>query len=281
MQKVLKKIWNEFIYGGHLVAFGSLSIALCYSLISKNGVSIRLLIGVYLITYIIHLLDRYNDIKTESSEGRKKHFENYKGKITLILTMCLLLLVAVFYHKGLIIELLSLIMLSIGILYGLIFKKITRYILGFKSYYTALAFASIALFSAYYYNSKIDILAIYIFSFFAFRWFGNTIFCDLKDIRQDSLEGLKTFTVSLGKRVLVIIITLSNIASIIVLFVGYYNLILPQCVLLLSLSCIYSITYIIKSYKNSANYQYLANVWADGESVVWLLLVLFGRLIWG
>ncbi len=280
MRMVFKKIWDEFVYGGHLVAFGSFSIALCYSIIDANEISIKLLIGVYLITYIIHLLDRYNDIATDSSFERKKHFEKYQGKLTGILLICFLALIAVFWSKGLAVVFISIIMLLAGILYGVFIKKITCYITGFKSYYTALAFSSIVLFSSYYYHSKIDAVAICMFLFFTLRWFGNTIFCDLKDVRQDSLESLKTFAVRYGKKVLVIIIVLSNILSIGVLLYGYYNLILPKNALLLSFSLIYVLFYIIKSYRKNVNYQYLANVWADGESFFWLILIVIGRAIW-
>lgn len=280
MIKIFQKIWDEFIYGGHLVAFGSVGIALCYSVISENSISIKLLVGVYLITYIIHLLDRYNDIYKETSNERKKHFENYKGKIQFIIIISLVLLAYVFWDRGLFMVGLSLFMLLIGILYGIFFKGITSRIIGFKSYYTAFAFASIVIFSTFYYNSAYDLTMLLVFLFFSLRWFCNTIFCDIKDIEADKKEKLLTFAIVYGKEKLYKIIMICNLFSSILVLMSVYFKFLPIYSILLSLVPIYSLIYLNKSRSENADYQHFANVWADGESVFWMSLTLLGVIIW-
>lgn len=280
MQKTLKNIWEEFIHGGHLVALGSVIIVICYAIIRQLPISLSLIIGIYLITYIIHLLDRYGDIKKESSPERISHYKNYEGRIKVITTISLLGLIAVFANRGLVMVLISFLLLSLGLFYGVFFKKITKYVVGFKSYYTSLAFASVIIFAAYYYNAKFDLALLFIYLFFALRWFCDTTFCDIKDIEQDKREGLKTFAATFDKKLLYKFFYTVNLISIIPLVYGVYLGVLPGYSLSLSLSALYCFYYLFLSKKENANFQKLSNVWADGEPAVWLLLIIFGRFLW-
>lgn len=281
MERVLKTIWNEFIHGGHLVALGSVIIVLAYIIIRQLPPSWLLIIGIYLIIYIIHLLDRYNDLKNESSVGRVSHYRNYKGKIIFIAILSFLSIIAVFANKGLVMVIIAILLLLLGLIYGIFFKKITRYIIGFKSYYTALAFASVIIFTTYYYHLKFDSVMLYIYFFFTLRWFCNTTFCDIKDIKQDRLEGLKTFAVSFEKKTLYRFFYLVNIVSLFPLLCGVYLGVLPAYSLILGLSALYYFYYLSLSRKEGVDFQKLANVWADGESIVWLVLIVIGRFLWG
>lgn len=280
MQKTLKNITGEFIHGGHLVALGSVIIVVCYVIIRQLPFSLLLLIGIYLITYIIHLLDRYSDIKKESSPERVAHYKGYEGKIKVIIAISLLGLIAVFVNRGLTMVIISILLLSLGLFYGVFFKKITKYIIGFKSYYTSLAFASVIIFATYYYGARFDLTMLLVYLFFALRWFCNTTFCDVKDIDQDRLEGLKTFAVTFNKKTLYKFFYFMNMVSIIPLIYGVYLGVLPGYSLFLSLSVLYCFYYLFLSKKEGANFQKLSNVWADGESAAWLVLIIFGRFLW-
>ena len=280
MSKTLKKIWEEFVYGGHLVASGSVIIVICYGVIRRLPFNLLLIIGVYLITYLIHLFDRYNDIKKESSAERISHFKSYEGKIKAIIVISLLGLIAIFMNRGLTMIIIAILLLSLGFAYGVFFKKITKFIIGFKSYYTSLAFASVIIFATYYYNAKFDLTMLLIYLFFVLRWFCNTTFCDIKDIDQDRLEGLKTFAATFNKKLLYKFFYSINILSIVPLVYGVYLGVLPGYSLFLSLSLLYCFYYLFLSKKENANFQKLSNVWADGESAVWLLLIVFGRFLW-
>lgn len=280
MPKVLKTIWDEFVYGGHLVALGPTIIAYSYMRIKNLDVAWFLLIGIYLITYIIHLVDRYFDIKNDSSAERFQHYRKYRGKIWLMLSLSLLLLIITIVRGGISILLFSIFLIILGILYSLFFKKFTAFITGFKSFYTALAFSSVVFLCSYYYKMSVDITTIFIYLFFASRWFSNTTFCDLKDTKQDRADKLKTFAVVFNSKYLYLFYYFTAIISILIISIGIYLRILPVYTAILLISVLYYFYYLGLSKKPGANYQNLANVWADGESVVWLIAIILGANLW-
>lgn len=280
MPNVLKTIWDEFIYGGHLVALGPTIISYSYMQIKNLEVAWFLLIGIYLITYIIHLIDRYFDIKNDSSTERFQHYKKYQGKIWWMLSVSLVLLTAVIVRGGISILLFSIFLIILGALYSLFFKKCTIYITGFKSFYTALAFSSVVFLCSYYYKMSVDITTIFIYLFFASRWFSNTTFCDLKDIKQDRDEKLKTFAIVLSPKHLYLFYYFTGIISFLILFLGIFFRFLPFFSVTLIIPIIYYFYYLSLSKKANANYQNLANVWADGESIVWLIAIILGANLW-
>lgn len=281
MKKALKYVCNEFIFGGHLVALGPTVISFSVMRLKSLEISWPLLFSVYLVTYIIHLLDRYFDIATDSSPERKQHFERYYNKIFYPLTISLILLVASIIHGGYTALLIALFLVVVGILYSLLFKNLTRYIIGFKSFYTAIAFSSVALFSAFFYDLPIDNSIWLIFAFFTTRWFANTIFCDIKDNSEDSKLGLKTFSLVFGKPSLGALIIFVGLISIGILLYGTSQNILPAGFSVLGISVLYNFYYLQKARRPGADFQNIANVWADGESIIWLLAILIGASTWG
>jgi len=278
--KLLKLVFHEFIHGGHLVAAGPTIIILVFIVITGSKVPWELIGGVYLITYIVHLFDRYFDIKNDSCEHRKAHFEKYKNSIPTILITAIILLILLIIQSGIITLLFALLLIFSGIAYSIFLKNLTRYIIGFKSYFTAAIFASVVFFAAFSASSPIDEKTILIFIFFFIRWFANTIFCDIKDIAQDSGHGLKTFAIVFGKNKYGFFSSVNIISSFPIIF-GVMRGALPIYSLLLLTTIPYYFYYLKLSRKEDANFQKLSNMWADGESIIWLLAMLIGVSIWG
>lgn len=280
MEKVLLAIWEEFFFGGHLIALGAVTISLVLLRLKNYPVSWPLLVSFYLTTYIIYFADRYINLKNESSIERGSHFKKFRGKVTLTLSPVVILLVWSILAGGWKVLIAVSFPIIAGILYSLYFKNLTRKITGFKSFYTALTFASVVFFTTYYYQSKIEALTIYLYIFFALRWFANTIFCDIKDNENDQKEGLKTFSLVLGQRLHAFILAI-NVLSAAVIFFAIQQNILPTFTSLLILAPVYSSYYLLLSKKPGVNFQQMANIWADGETVVWFLAILIGGKLWG
>jgi 4-hydroxybenzoate polyprenyltransferase len=280
LRKILESIWNEFIYGGHLISLGPSSIAYIYMKLNDLPISWQVLIGIYLITYIVHLLDRYIDIQGDSSSDRSEYYEKMKKALPWILMSAVTFLVLVFVNNFIMI-LFAVFLILAGASYTLIFKKLTRYILGFKSYYTAAVFAMTVIFTALFYSDfSLTPILIILYLFFFFRWFSNTVFCDLKDIDEDRKKSLKTFASQLSNNNLYVFLYVINIISMIVIIIGVLSNNLPTYTLSLMAAPIYSFYYLMLSHRQKANYQKLANVWADGESLVWLTAILIGGVVW-
>ena len=63
-------------------------------------------------------------------------------------------------------------------------------------------------------------------------------------------------------------------------FIGVFFDYLPKYLLFLTTVPLYSYYYLMLSRRPNADYQKLANVWADGESIVWIVAFVIGGLIW-
>ena len=277
---ILTAIWNEFIYGGHLISLGPSSIAYIYMRVNNLTVSWQVLIGIYLITYIVHLLDRYIDIQVDSSTDRLEYYGKMKKVLPWILLSATSFLIVLLANNMAMVLFAAFLILA-GASYTVFFKKLTRYILGFKSYYTAAVFAMTVVFTAFFYRDfSLSPVLIAMYFFFFFRWFSNTVFCDLKDIEEDRKDSLKTFASHFKMRSLYVFLYVINIISMIIIIVGVSTRELPVYTLALIAAPVYSFYYLMLSRKKDANYQKLANVWADGESIVWLVAILIGGAIW-
>ncbi len=278
--KILTGIWDEFVYGGHLISLGPTIIAYIYMKISNYSISWKLLLGIYLITFLVHLIDRYIDIKNDSSATRSAYYIKMEKVLPYILILSVIALVVVL-TGSFVMQVFALFVIMMGVFYTIFFKRLTRYILGFKSYYTASIFAGSVIFTAFYYNDyRFNLSLILIYLFFFLRWFSDTIFCDIKDIAKDKTDKLKTFAVEFSKNKLYIFLYVIDILSVLPIFIGVFFDYLPKYLLFLTTVPLYSYYYLILSRRPNADYQKLANVWADGESIVWIVAFVIGGLIW-
>jgi 4-hydroxybenzoate polyprenyltransferase len=279
-KNILKTIWGELVYGGHLISLAPTSVSYIYMKVNGYPISWELLLGVYLITYIVHHIDRFIDIKNDSSPDRTEYYSRTKKLQPFVIAMASIVLVFLMLDS-LVMTLFALFVVIAGVLYTLIFKNLTRYILGFKSYYTAIVFAAATIFTAFYYKDyEITPVLVLIYVFFFLRWFSNTVFCDLKDVEEDKKYHLKTFASQLGRKQFYTLLNAINMASTIPLILGVILGYLPIYTLVLLLTMVYSLFYFHLSKKPKADYQKLSNVWADGESLVWLVSITVGVLLW-
>lgn len=275
MKKILKAIWDEFIYGGHLLAIGPVIIVLVSSRLLNVTTSVVLLFAIYLITYSVYSFDRHIDAENESSELRKSKYGSAR------LLRVLLIFFAIFVALVLLREntyrlLLGVFLIVLGLCYGLFFKRISSFVPGFKSFFVSLIFSSVIFFIAI----QIEIVSaelILLFVFFAARWFINTSFCDIKDRSHDKQADIKTFATIFSVTAFKKFILILNIISAIPLLIGVIRYSLPVVSLLLLLPTPYYFYLFFLHDRNRVNLQTLCNVWADSEPFLWLLVVIFSR----
>ena len=115
-----------------------------------------------------------------------------------------------------------------GLLYTNYFKKVTRRIVGFKSFYIAFTWSLLVVFLAFYYSFSLNLSVFLISSFVFLRVLLNTIFFDIKDIESDKKDNLKTMPIFLGKdrtlKYLNILNAVSFIIILIVTLIAFINL---------------------------------------------------------
>ncbi|MFA5926906.1 MAG: hypothetical protein WCT32_01005 [Patescibacteria group bacterium] len=97
-----------------------------------------------------------------------------------------------------------------GLLYTVLFKGLTHYILGFKDFYVAVGWNLIIPFYVFYYSLPFNYAVIIIMVLVFIRDLMNTSYYDLKDMDEDKEKGLKTFATVLGGDRLFLVLQLLN-----------------------------------------------------------------------
>jgi len=282
IEKIVNSIWNEFVYGGHLLSFGAVSIVYAASILLDIRITWDFLLVVYLGTESVYLYNRFKEYKVDflTNPERTEHIKKYVKYIPFIIfLMTFSAIVIVVYFNKISALTFGLLLLIIGLLYSLFFKKITEKIIAFKSFFISLMWSLLVLFLAIYYSAPIN-LALFLFSVFVFlRFFVSVSFFDIKDIKTDKQEGLKTLAVVLKQSTLWQFLSIIAILAVLPLIIGVYLRILPISSLMLFLTIPYTFFYFKQLENKNISPYFLYNVIVDGEFIFWLFFVLSGNFI--
>jgi 4-hydroxybenzoate polyprenyltransferase len=280
--RVIRKIWDEFVYSSHLVALGDALALYVLSLILNINITISFFIVVYLSILAINFFNRCKDIDQDNLTNPERSTSVSKYFKFMPYIMGFLFLVSVFItalcapFNALIF---MLFLFGLGIFYSIYLKSVTRKVIGFKNFMTALPYALLVIFLSLFYNTPIALSTILITIFYFIRIFVNTTFFDIKDIKSDKLEGLRTFPVVYGENKTKKILLALNIISALPIFIGIYFKVLP----LYSIGILVTIFYVLIYLTNKKSYKQrvLYNVIVDGEFIFWPLYILICRGVLG
>ena len=283
VRKFLNSIWNEFVYGGHLLSLGGSGNIYFETTLLNQKINLLLLFLAYLISQIVysynHLIEAKKDI--ESNSERAKYLletkKEKKAKIEFFI-YCLFLLITLFLLKKTELLIFVLIIVMAGIFYTLFFKSLTKKVLGFKNLYVSFTWTfSLQLLIGMYYGIFNNIMII-LFLFIFLRCMVNGIFFDLKDIKTDKNEGLKTLPVALGQEKTLYFLHIINFISFIPILFGVFKNILPFYSLSLFIFFFYSFYYLRAAEKGKSNLNFLSYVMVDAEHILWGLWALIFKL---
>jgi len=278
-------IWNEFIYGGHWGSLNALAIALSTIVILKINIKIELLFIVYLGTQCIYNYNHFKEIKVDSlsNSTRVNHLKRYLDYIPMITAAygAVYFFLLVYFGDKLTIFFGGF-LLILGMLFTIKGKKISKKIIGFKSFYTSLAWSLLVIFIVIYYSYPINITVLILFVFIFMRLMVNTSFSDIKDLRSDRKEKILTLAMILkNKNHFLNLLHIFNFISLIPLLFGLILDIIPRYSLFLLPTFFYSYCYIQKAKNKEISNNSLYNIIVDGEYYYWPLLLLLGILITG
>lgn len=277
IEKIVNSIWNEFVYGGHLLSFGAVSIVYTASILLDIRITWDFLLVVYLGTESVYLYNRFKEYKVDflTNPERTEHIKKYVKYIPFIIfLMTFSAIVFVVYFNKISALTFGLLLLIIGLLYSLFFKKITEKIIAFKSFFISLMWSLLVLFLAIYYSAPIN-LALFLFSVFVFlRFFVSVSFFDIKDIKTDKQEGLKTLAVVLKQSTLWQFLSIIAILAVLPLIIGVYLRVLPISSLMLFLTIPYTFFYFKQLENKNISPAFLYNVIVDGEFIFWPFFIL-------
>jgi len=283
-KKVLKLIWNEFIYGGHFQSLGAASIVFVSGILLKIQITWDILFITYLLFYALYLYNRLKEIKIDSLTNLKRtqHFRRYLGFIPIIFySAVFILVVSLVYFSNLKALIFGLFLFVFGILYTLIFKRLTQKVPFLKNFYVSIFFASLVFLPIIYYSYPLKTVLIVsglVLGLFIFlKAFISQIFLDIKDIESDREQKLRTFPIIIGEKNTFTILSIFNFLITIIIPVGfsfYFN-IFPRSMLML----IFTIPFSFYCYSLAKKQKYFGYILQSGEFLLWPPLILLGEII--
>lgn len=275
--KLSEFLKNEFVYGGHLLSLGASSIVFTAALILDIKITWDCLLVSYLVTYIAYSYNRLVEFRSDSLSNplRTRHIAKSISILPSLLFLAVALSVGVTLAHGSIQGVILVVSMIVGsVLYTLYFKKLTRHIVGFKSFYVSLFWALLIILLTYYYSINFSVAAQLLFLFVLLRFIVSTVFFDLKDIKSDQKSGLKTIPVYFGKKKTLDMLHLLNIISFLPLIIGFSFEIFPKLGLALLPFYFYSFYYIKAVNSNNVNLHNISYIMVDGEYLLWSFAVI-------
>lgn len=278
--KIFKFIAEEFIYGGHLLSLGAAAIVITSAILLNETIDWTYPFIIYLIAYLGYLYNRYKEINEDilSSPERSNHLKKYHSFFPFIAVLVFFIIFGVLVYSNRLFSIIYIIIMLIGgISYTTFFKKITKKIIAFKNFFTALEWTIPVLFFPLFYsisfNKGLPIFILFIF----IRILITNSFFDIKDLEPDKKNGLLTLPLVLGVKNFFRILFLLLFISYTILFFGIYLDLLPYYSLSFTLILPYNFFYLINAMKNKISSSRLYFV-AGGEFVLWPIIIYLTKL---
>ncbi|WP_135611426.1 UbiA family prenyltransferase [Methanococcoides sp. AM1] len=277
---IIGELWRDFIYGGHIFAFGAICVAFMCSILFVIPVTWDFLIIIYLMFYIIYLYDYFNgtedDHKTNSK--RAEYFrENNSRTLALILYGSIISIAFIYVlYSDIPNMLIGFAILILGLTYQAYFKAITKKITAFKNIFVSLVWAILVYVMFMYYSYPITTEALIMSAFVFLRMTGIQILFDIRDIEGDKKKGLRTLPAIYGYKKGLLTLIAINFITVILLIYETYIQVLPPVALMIVPVMFYSQNYLQKVNKSRNDHKnYL---FAAGEPFIWFILIFSGSM---
>ncbi|MCX6728398.1 MAG: UbiA family prenyltransferase [Candidatus Saccharibacteria bacterium] len=281
IRKASISVWDEFVYGGHFLALGDAVALYVMAVVLNISVTWDFLVVIYLCVFAANLFNRSDESGHDALTNpvRVKVMDKYVRYFYPITAICLAISVLlILSYSNYAALLFAVLIFVIATLYTLLFKKMTKYVIGFKSFVAAFFYALMVFFLTIYYSVPVGAAAILMFAFYFIRIFISNAACDVKDIEGDKKRELKTFAIRMGENGAMRFLNILNIASGLLIIWGVYANVLPVFSLALLLTVPYAIYYLYLNSKMNSKEMY-TNAIVDGEFLLWLPFLLIGKVL--
>ncbi len=286
MREIFIKLLNFLVYSNVYLAVGATCLALMSFLFFNVNPDVGILLIVFLLTLSMYNINRLTDVREDvvnlpdRSYAIKKH---RKGLVYLILAGLISSCVLAFFRNVLSV---LFIIFGLGLLYSVkwIPKKISKRYRRFKDILlvknivisATWSITTVLIVSQYLNLFNYSVLFLLVFVFLKLTI--NTIFFDMRDVKGDKKNGIKTVPVMLGmNKTRRLLYSVNVIVALFILFSVFLKLI-PKLGYFLFLSTFYNAAYIYLFDKHRNN-RYLFEIMADGEFIGIFLLVVVGSIL--
>lgn len=288
MITISNPVAKELVYGGHMLAIGTSSIAASCAILLGRSPTFLLLLMAYLFSYGAYMLNRGSEVTQDSvsNPGRTNYLLARSKYLTIISAVCFGIGYVIAFFTNLVFFFALIVPLALALIYSIGSKKLTGFIgakrlkdkLLVKNLAISFGWSLIPALVGLYYKS-LPILLLSLGPFIFFRLMSNTIFFDVRDIKADGAYGVRTVPVVYGKEraysIMNLFDGLSALYILALVAVGFF----PLYTLIAIILPMYSIAYRIASSRPDSNMSFLCDVVADGEYLLWSPVFLFGKIL--
>lgn len=281
------RLAKEVVYGGHFLALGTSSIAASSAILLGKTPTFDLLLMAYLFSYGAYMLNRGSEVTQDkiSNPGRTDYLLSRSRYLPMIagISFGIGYLIAFFVNLTFFIALLIPLILALAYSVG---SKMLTNVIGVKRLKEKLLVKNIAisfgwsliplLVGLYYQSLPLILLSLGPFIFF--RLMSNTIFFDLRDTKADEAYGVRTIPVAYGRLRTYSIMNFFDLFSAVYIIALVAISLFPLYTLVMIILPIYSVVYRAFSKHSGANMDYLCDIAADGEYLLWGPLLFIGKI---
>ena len=278
-------IYNELVYGGHLLALGTASIASAVAIIAGFSPTILLALMAYLFTYGAYTMNRATEKDQDeiSHPERTAYLNKRRRLLPWISIFCFALGYALAFERNLYFFLALLTPLVLSILYSVGARRIQDLIgarrlkerLLIKNLVISFGWSLIPLLVGLYYLQVNGILLLFI-PFVFLRLMENSIFFDVRDVVADSAFGTRTIPAVLGMRRTSNLLNVIDLISLAYVVLAVAANLVPTAALPLAAFPIYSLGY--RTALKSVDQNVVRDLIADGEYILWMPVVMLGKI---
>lgn len=285
---VLFSLYREIVLGGHLLALGTSSIAFSSAILSGWIPSADLLLMAYLFSFGAYAINRNAEIDQDalSNPHRTEYLRRRRKYLPTIVVASFIVGYTLAFMRNLTFFLALLVPLLLSLLYSIGSRKLTPLIgakrlkerLFVKNLTISFGWSLIPLLVGLYYESLT--LGLFLFGFLIFlRLMVNTIFFDVRDVRGDSANGIRTIPTIYGiKRSFAVMSFVDIISAFYIVLLTTFNL-MPIYIVIMLVLPLYSAFYRSLAGRPNANINTLCDTVSDGEYIMWGPLIYLGRII--
>lgn len=278
---IKKILLNEFLHGGHLVSLAAPALAISTMILLNLTIRWDFLLITYLGTLCIYNYDYIKGLNIDYSDNlkRSKHIQKLQNLRIIILTFYGIAFLSLLIYFGNVLSIIfGIALLLIGLLYTDVFKRFTKKIVGFKNLYTSISFSLLIIFTPIFYSYQLNLMFSTFFIFILLQFIVDTSYCDIKDMKGDKKQNLKTLPLHFGREKFLNFLHVINITAFLILIIASAITIIPLYSLILLPFCLYRVFYINKAKNPKTNVQLLSSL-VDAEYFFWPFVLLIGKMV--
>lgn len=280
-----RAVYDELVYGGHLLALGTASIASTAALVMGREPTVELALMAYLFTYGAYTINRVIEADQDrvSHPERTAYLDRRRRILPAIAVCCFGLGYILAYERNLYFLGALVLPLVLAVLYSVGSDKMKR-ITGTRRLKEGLLVKNVVisfgwslipfLVGLYYLAAPVSLFALAPFIFM--RLMENTIFFDERDVKGDAQYGTRTIPSTFGEKTAGRVMLGFDVLSAVYIGAAAALSLLPSFALLLLVFPVYSVVY--RHLANGSNANLMRDLVADGEYILWMPVILLGKI---